>query len=77
MGYFEDECQQVIIEEWHKIPNDVIHSLYGSMPQRLASEINAKDANSKYKTFYVHILNMIIFLFIFLIFQILTPDKLY
>jgi len=59
VGYFEGKCQQrnasnkeelwyVIVDEWHKISNDVLLSLYCSIPQRLASVMKYKGSHSKY-----------------------------
>jgi len=44
----KEELWHVIVEEWHKVPNNSILSLYRSMPQRLASVIKSKGSHSKY-----------------------------
>ena len=44
----KDELWDLILQEWNKISNDVIHSLYRSMLQRLAAVIKFKGGLCKY-----------------------------
>jgi len=44
----KEDLWNLIVEEWNKIPYDTIHSLYCSMPQRLASVIKSKGGPCKY-----------------------------
>ena len=44
----KDELWNLTLQKWNKISNDVIHSLYRSMPQRLAAVIKSKGGPCKY-----------------------------
>lgn len=36
------------VEEWHKIPQDTISKLFGSLPDRIAATVKARGGNTKY-----------------------------
>jgi len=44
----EDELWEELCKEWRNVPNDLIHSLYSSLPSRMEAVIKAKGGITKY-----------------------------
>jgi hypothetical protein len=42
------ELWQVVLQEWEKVPLDLIKSLYESMPRRVEAVVRAKGGHTKY-----------------------------
>ena len=38
----------ILLEEWKKIPTDVVRRLYEGMPKRVQTVINAEGGHTKY-----------------------------
>jgi hypothetical protein len=42
------QFEDVLGEEWHKIPLDIVQNLYESIPRRTAAVLKAKDGPTPY-----------------------------
>ena len=45
---FKKALINALMEEWQKVPLDVVRNLISSMPQRIMAVINAKGSHTQY-----------------------------